>query len=452
MIERYTRPEMGALWTDEARFRTWLEVELAVCEALGEKGEIPAADVAEIRARADFDVARIAEIETEVRHDVIAFLTSVAEKIGPASRHVHYGLTSSDVLDTALALTVVRALDRILEGLDGLMGALRRRALEHRSTVMAGRTHGIHAEPYTLGLKLAGWYAEMGRNRSRIEAAREEIRFGKISGAVGTYAHLGPEVETRVLERLGLRAEPLATQVVPRDRHAAVVSSLGILGSGIDRIATEIRHLQRTDVREVEEPFGKGQKGSSAMPHKRNPVGCENLSGLARLLRSYVQAALENVPLWHERDISHSSVERVILPDATILADYMLHRLTGIVDGLVVHPEAMRENLAKTRGLVFSQPVLLALTRAGMTREEAYEAVQRNAMKVWEGGAGFRDLLAADPEVRARLSERALDEAFDPERALRHVDAVFERVFGGESEAPRSARLAPRSEDRSGRR
>lgn len=436
MIERYTRREMGGLWTDEARFETWLEVELAVCEALGARGMIPADDLAAIRARAGFDVRRIAEIEAEVRHDVIAFLTSVSEKVGPASRHIHYGLTSSDVLDTALALTLVRASDLILADLDRLLVVLRRRALQHRRTVMVGRTHGIHAEPYTLGLKFAGWYAEAARHRARVALAREEVRRGKISGAVGTYAHLGPDVEAEVLARLGLSVETVSTQVVPRDRHAVFVSALAVLASSVDRIATEIRHLQRTDVREVEEPFARGQKGSSAMPHKRNPVGAENLSGLARLVRSHAGAALENVPLWHERDISHSSVERVILPDSTILVDYMLDRLAGILDGLLVYPDAMRENLDKTRGLVFSQSVLLALTRAGMTREAAYEAVQRNAMKVWNGEAGFRDLLASDPEVARVLSGKDLDAAFDASLTLRHVDAVFDRVFG-EAAPPR---------------
>ena len=429
MIERYTRPEMGTLWTDASRFAAWLEVELAVCEVLAAKGQIPPADLAVIREKAGFDVGRIAEIEAEVRHDVIAFLTCVAERVGPPSRHIHYGLTSSDVLDTALALTLVRASDLILSGLDRLMAVLKRRALEHRDTVMVGRTHGIHAEPYTLGLKFAGWHAEAARNRDRMERAREEVRHGKISGAVGTYAHLGPEIEAEVLGRLTLAVEPVSTQVVPRDRHAQYVGTLAVLASSVDRIATEIRHLQRTDVREVEEPFAKGQKGSSAMPHKRNPVGCENLSGLARLVRAHAGAALENVALWHERDISHSSVERVILPDATILVDYMLHRMAGILDGLLVYPDAMRTNLDRTRGLVFSQAVLLALTRAGMSRDAAYATVQRNAMKVWEGDAGFRELLAADPEVAAVLSPSDLDAAFDPTRALAHLDAIFRRVF-----------------------
>jgi adenylosuccinate lyase len=421
---------MAELWSDRSRWSAWLEVELAVCEALAARGMVPAEDLATIRERAGFDPARIEAIEAEVKHDVIAFLTSVAETVGPASRHIHYGLTSSDVVDTAQALLLVRAADRILDGVGRLLEVLERQARAHRATVLVGRTHGIHAEPYTLGLKFAGWFAEMARNRGRIRAAREEIRVGKISGAVGTYAHLGPDVEVEVLHRLGLEPETVSTQVVARDRHAVFVSALGVLASSIDRIATEIRHLQRTDVREVEEPFSAGQKGSSAMPHKRNPIGCENLSGLARIVRSYVQAALENVPLWHERDISHSSVERVILPDATILCDTMLARLTGILDGLLVYPEAMRANLEKTRGLVFSQAVLLALARAGMTREDAYRIVQTHAMAVWRGEGSFRERLAADPEVRRVLSDAELAGCFDPERSLRHVDVIYERVFG----------------------
>lgn len=430
MIPRYTRPEMAELWSDRSRWSAWLEVELAVCEALAARGMVPAEDLATIRERAGFDAARIEAIEAEVKHDVIAFLTSVAETVGPASRHIHYGLTSSDVVDTAQALLLVRAADRILGGIGRLLEVLERQARAHRATVLVGRTHGIHAEPYTLGLKFAGWFAEMARNRDRIRAAREEIRVGKISGAVGTYAHLGPDVEAEVLRRLGLEPETVSTQVVARDRHAVFVSALAVLASSIDRIATEIRHLQRTDVREVEEPFSAGQKGSSAMPHKRNPIGCENLSGLARVVRSHVQAALENVPLWHERDISHSSVERVILPDATILCDTMLARLTAILDGLLVYPDAMRANLEKTRGLVFSQAVLLALARAGMTREDAYRIVQTHAMAVWRGEGGFRDRLAADPEVTGVLSDADLAGCFDPARSLRHVDAIYERVFG----------------------
>ncbi|MDX1389181.1 MAG: adenylosuccinate lyase [Acidobacteriota bacterium] len=430
MIERYTRPEMGRLWSEESKYRAWLEVELAVCEVLTARGVIPEKDMEAIRARADFDVARIREIETEVKHDVVAFLTSVAEKIGEASRHVHYGLTSSDVLDTAQALLMLRATDRLLDGVDGLIEVLRRRALEHRHTIMVGRTHGIHAEPYTLGLKFAGWYTEARRNRERLAAAREEIRFGKISGSVGTYAHLGPDVEAEVLERLGLEVEPVSTQVVPRDRHAELFTTLGILASSLERIATEIRNLQRTDVREVEEPFKRGQKGSSSMPHKRNPIGCENITGLARVVRADVQAALENVALWHERDISHSSVERVILPDATIVSDFILARMARILDGLLVYPERMIENMDRLKGLVYSQAVLLALARTGLTREQAYAIVQRNSMRVWEGDGELQDLLAEDPELRERMTTEELAECFDPARFLKHVDTIYKRVFG----------------------
>ena len=429
MIERYTREEMGRLWSREAQFDSWLEVELAVCEALATRGVIPADDLREIREKASFDVARIDEIEATVKHDVIAFLTSVAERVGPASRHVHYGLTSSDVVDTAQALRLTRATDLLLDDVDGLLDVLERQAREHRETVMVGRTHGIHAEPYTLGLKFVGWYAEMRRNRNRLRAAREEIRVGKIAGAVGTYAHLGPDVEADVLGRLGLRVDDITTQVVPRDRHAMYMATLGVLASSLDRVATEIRHLQRTDVREVEEPFSKGQKGSSAMPHKRNPVGCENISGLSRIVRSYVQAAYENVPLWHERDISHSSVERVMLPDATILCDYLMVRLTRILGGLHVYPERMLRNLDLTHGLVYSQAVLLALTESGMSREAAYDVVQRNAMRTWGGEGPFRDLLAADPELLEALPEERLDEIFRPERFLGQIEAIYRRVF-----------------------
>ena len=430
MIPRYTRPEMGALWTEEARYGAWLEVELAVCEARAARGLVPAEDMAVLREKAAFDPARIAAIEAEVKHDVIAFVTSIAEKVGPSSRHVHYGLTSSDVVDTALALQLVRASDLLLRDLDRVLAVLKRQALAHKDTVMVGRTHGIHAEPYSFGLKFAGWYGEGQRNKIRLETAREEIRVGKLSGAVGTYSQLDPEIEAEVMARLRLRVEPLATQVIPRDRHAHFVATLGIVASSVDRIATEIRHLQRTDVREVEEPFGKGQKGSSSMPHKRNPVGAENLCGLARLVRAHVQAALEDVPLWHERDISHSSVERVILPDATILVDYMLHRVTGILDGLLVYPERMRENLDRMKGLVYSQTVLSALTRAGMTREDAYAAVQRQAMRVWAGEGALQELLAGDPEVARALPATDLAACFDPARTLRHVDEIYRRLFG----------------------
>jgi adenylosuccinate lyase len=429
VIERYTRKEVGALWSEQAKFESWLEVELAVCEVLTTRGIVPQAEMGVIREKAAFDLRRIDEIEATVGHDVIAFLTSVAEHVGPASRHIHYGLTSSDVTDTAQALRMVRAVDMLLAGQDKLLGVLERRAREHRDTVMVGRTHGIHAEPYTLGLKFASWYAEARRNRDRLATAREEIRYGKISGSVGTYAHLGPEVEAAVMERLGLLPEPVSTQVVPRDRHAVLLAVLGVLASSLDRIATEIRHLQRSDVREVEEPFGRGQKGSSSMPHKRNPVKCENVSGLARLVRSHVQAALENVPLWHERDISHSSNERVILPDATISCDFMLARMTSILDGLLVYPERMRQNMEITRGLVFSQAVLLSLTAAGLTREEAYEIVQRNAMRTWAGEGTFRELLEQDAELTRALSTKELDRCFDPARFLDEVDTIFERVF-----------------------
>jgi adenylosuccinate lyase len=429
VIERYTRKEVGALWSEQAKFESWLEVELAVCEVLTTRGIVPQAEMGVIREKAAFDLRRIDEIEATVGHDVIAFLTSVAEHVGPASRHIHYGLTSSDVTDTAQALRMVRAVDMLLAGQDKLLDVLERRAREHRDTVMVGRTHGIHAEPYTLGLKFASWYAEARRNRDRLATAREEIRYGKISGSVGTYAHLGPEVEAAVMERLGLLPEPVSTQVVPRDRHAVLLAVLGVLASSLDRIATEIRHLQRSDVREVEEPFGRGQKGSSSMPHKRNPVKCENVSGLARLVRSHVQAALENVPLWHERDISHSSNERVILPDATISCDFMLARMTSILDGLLVYPERMRQNMEITRGLVFSQAVLLSLTAAGLTREEAYEIVQRNAMRTWAGEGTFRELLEQDAELTRALSTKELDRCFDPARFLDEVDTIFERVF-----------------------
>ncbi|HXV74934.1 MAG TPA: adenylosuccinate lyase, partial [Candidatus Polarisedimenticolaceae bacterium] len=416
MIERYTRAEMGALWTERAKFDSWLEVELAVCEVRAERGEIPADELEQIRANASFDIARIEEIERTVAHDVIAFLTSVAERIGPAARHVHYGLTSSDVVDTAQGLRTVRAADLLLRGLDRLIAVLKSQAARHKDTLMVGRTHGIHAEPYTLGLKFAGWYTEALRNRERLRAAREGIRVGKLSGSVGTYAHLGPEVELLVMDRLGLRVEPVSTQVVPRDRHAAFVASLGVLASSLDRITTEIRHLQRSDVREVEEPFAGGQKGSSSMPHKRNPVKSENVSGLARIVRSWVQAALEDVPLWHERDISHSSVERVMLPDVTILCDFMLHRVSDILERLHVYPERMRQNMAITRGLIFSQAVLLALTRHGMGRDDAYAVVQDNAMRTWAGEGDFRDLLAADERLRNVIGEEQLAQCFDPQR------------------------------------
>jgi adenylosuccinate lyase len=429
VIPRYTHPEMGVIWEDRNRFQRWLDIEVAVCDVLAERGEIPAEAVKVIRERARFDPERIDAIERETRHDVIAFLTNVAEHVGPDSRYIHLGLTSSDVLDTAIALQLEQAGGLILEELRGLLPILERRAREHRRTVMVGRTHGIHAEPTTLGLKFALWHGELRRDLRRLERAFESARVGKISGAVGTFAHLDPAIEEEVLRRLGLRPEPVSTQVVQRDRHAEVVFAIALTGTGLDRIATEIRHHQRTEVRELEEPFGKGQKGSSAMPHKRNPIGCEQVSGLARLLRSYVQAALENVPLWHERDISHSSVERVILPDATITLHHLLRLMRRIIEGLQVYPEAMEANLERTRGLVYSGTVLLAMARAGISREESYRLIQRNAMRAWETGAEFQDLLREDAEVREHLDDAELSRCFDREHHLRHVDRILERAF-----------------------
>ncbi len=430
MIERYTRPRMGALFTDQARLERWLQVELAVLEVLAERGEVPKKALRTIRKRAAVDVERAKEIEETVHHDVIAFLTAVAEKVGPDSRFIHIGLTSSDVLDTALALQLVEATDLLLEDLDGFLEVLREQARRWAKTPMIGRTHGIHAEPITFGLKIAGWYAEMKRNRERLVRARETVRVGKLSGAVGTGAHIPPVVEREVLKRLGLRPETVATQVVPRDRHAEMLTALALLAAGLERIAVEIRHLQRTEVREVEEPFRKGQKGSSAMPHKRNPIRCENVTGLARLVRSNAMAALENIALWHERDISHSSVERVVLPDSFILLDFMLARMTGVVRDLHVYPEAMRRNLENSRGFPFSQTLLLALVRTGLTREEAYALVQGASMKVWDGA--YPDLLAAcldDERIVARLGEKGVREAFDLRRLLRNVPAILRRAL-----------------------
>ena len=396
MVERYTRPQMGAIWDEEEKLRIWLEVELLACEALAQRGEVPADVPAKLRASAKVNVARMQEIEREVGHDVIAFVTSVAESCGPEGRYLHLGLTSSDVLDTSFAVQLVRAADLLITGAGELADAIRSQAERHRGTVMVGRTHGIHAEPITFGLKLAGWYTEMQRNIERLRTAREAVAFGTLSGAVGTFAHLAPEVEAFVCQRLGLRPEPVATQVVPRDRHAQFFTTLAVVAGSVERFAVEIRHLQRSEVGEAEEPFGGAQKGSSAMPHKRNPILTENVTGLARLLRAYAGAALENIALWHERDISHSSVERVIAPDATIALDFMLHRMTGVVRDLVVHAEAMSANLERFRGAVFSEAVLLALVRKGVARDEAYRWVQRNGMKAMEG-ADFRDASARDP-------------------------------------------------------
>ncbi|MEE2679387.1 MAG: adenylosuccinate lyase [Myxococcota bacterium] len=429
MIERYTRPEIAEIWSDEGRYRRWLAVELAVCEVLAERGDIPAEAVKNIRAKAGFDVARIAEIEAEVRHDVIAFLTNVAEHVGPDSRWVHFGMTSSDVLDTALALQVRDAGEQLREGVARLAETLRRRALEFRHTICIGRTHGVHAEPTTFGLKLLVFHAEMVRNAARLDAALSEACVGKISGAVGTFAHLPPEVEEAVCARLGLGFETAATQVVQRDRHAHLVSVLALVASSLDKIAVELRHLARTEVREVEEEFGKGQKGSSAMPHKRNPWRLENVSGLARVVRGHAVAALENMALWHERDISNSSVERMILPDATATVDFMLARLTGLVDTLVVRPERMRENLELTRGLAFSGTLLLALAGKGVSREDAYRMVQGHAMETWDHGGDFRDRILGDPEITGLLSKEEIDRAFSLEAALRHVDSIFDRTL-----------------------
>jgi adenylosuccinate lyase len=431
MIDRYTRPEMRALWSDEARYQRWLDVEIAVCEVLAEQGRIPEVALETIRRRARFDARRIEEIEREVRHDVIAFLTNVAEFVGPDARWIHFGMTSSDVLDTALALQLRDAGRLLLQGVDRVLATLRRRALEHRHTPMVGRTHGVHAEPTTFGLKLLVFAEEMRRNRVRLERSLEEVAVGKLSGAVGTFAHLEPAVEEAVCQRLGIGFEPAATQVVQRDRHAAFVADLALIASSLDRFAVEFRHLARSEVREVEEEFGAGQKGSSAMPHKRNPWRLENLSGLARVVRGYATAAFENLALWHERDISNSSVERVILPDATCTVDFMLHRFEGLMGSLVVYPERMRANLELTRGLVFSGTLLLALTEKELSREQAYQLVQRHAMETWERGGDFRERVLSDQEIAAVLSKEEIDRAFSLEMALRHVDAIFERTLQG---------------------
>jgi len=430
MIPRYSRPEMAALWSPETRYSIWLEIETAATEAMAELGIVPEEAAKAVRERGGFDVARIDEVEREVRHDVIAFLTSLAEHVGPEARFVHQGLTSSDVLDTCLAIQLTRAADLLLADLDGLLAALRRRAFEHKMTPCIGRSHGIHAEPTTFGLKMAQAYAEFARARARLEAARADVATCAISGAVGTFANIDPRVEERVAAKLGLKPEPISTQVIPRDRHAMFFATLGVIASSVERLATEIRHLQRTEVGEAEEYFSEGQKGSSAMPHKRNPVLTENLTGLARMVRGYVVPAMENVALWHERDISHSSVERMIGPDATVTLDFALARLTGVIDGLVVYPERMRQNLEATGGLVYSQQVLLALTSAGAARDDAYRMVQRNAMRAWSGEGSFRDLLLADAEVTARVPADEISDLFRLEHHLAHVDTIFARVFG----------------------
>jgi adenylosuccinate lyase len=436
MIPRYTRPDMARIWAPERRFRIWLDVELAACEAMVRLGEVPPADYEALRKafeRFEFsaaDVARIDEIERTVKHDVIAFLTFVEERGGAAARHLHKGMTSSDVLDTTFAVQLKEATALLLRGVDRAMGAVKARALEHRRTPMMGRSHGIHAEPITFGLKLAGWYDAWGRRRDAIVRAGRTVAVGKISGAVGTFANVDPRVEAFVMEQLGLEGEAAATQVVNRDRHAEYFAALAVAGSTLEQHATEVRHLQRTEVREAEEPFTAGQKGSSAMPHKRNPILSENLTGLARLLRAYAVAALEDVALWHERDISHSSVERVIGPDATLALDFALHRFAAMIESLRVYPERMRENLDLTGGLYEAQRVLLALVAKGVARQEGYVLVQRNAMKVWEEKVDFRTALERDPDVRAALSADEIGACFALEYHLKHVDTIFERVFG----------------------
>jgi adenylosuccinate lyase len=428
VIARYTRPEMGRIWEDENRFKIWLEIEILACEAQAKLGVIPNEAVTAIRSKASFNVERVLQIEEEVKHDVIAFLTNVGEYVGPESRFIHLGMTSSDVLDTALAVQMKQSADLLLKDLEALKTVLARRAKEFKTTQMIGRTHGIHAEPTTFGLKLALWYAETVRNIERIENAREAIAVGQISGAVGTYAHLDPSVERHVCEKLGLIPAPISTQVLQRDRHAEFMSTLALCGSSLEKFATEIRHLQRTEVLEVEEYFSKGQKGSSAMPHKRNPITSERVAGLSRVLRGNAVASLENVALWHERDITHSSVERVIVPDSCILLDYMISQFTKIVDQLLVYPENMKRNLDRTQGLIYSQEALLAMTKAGMKREDAYRIVQEEAMKVWKNQQSFRDLLAEREEVKEYISGEELDQLFDPKRSLKNVDYIFHQV------------------------
>ena len=429
MIARYTRPQMGQIWSDENKYRMWLAVETAASETLAEDGIVPVEAAKAIRERGDFSVARIQEIEAEVKHDVIAFTTAVAEKIGSESRWLHYGLTSNDVVDTAQALQIKGASGLIREDLLAVIEVLKKRALEFKHTPTIGRTHGIHAEPTTFGLKLLNWYAEMRRNLERFDAAAEQIRIGKLSGAVGTFGHLSPKHEERICEKLGLTPAPVATQVIQRDRHAHYISALAIITATLDKIAVEIRHLQRTEVREAEEFFSEKQKGSSAMPHKRNPITTEQISGLARVVRANAQAAYENVALWHERDISHSSVERVIFPDSTILTDYLLAKTATLIEKLLVYPKRMLKNLESTGGLIFSGQLLLDLAEAGMLREDAYRLVQGHAMRAWKEDLVFRDLIKSAPEITAKLSAEKLERAFDLNRQLRNVDAIFDRVL-----------------------
>ena len=429
MISRYTRPEMGRIWELENRYAKWLEVEIAACEAMAGEGLVPKEALETIKNKAEFSVERILEIEETTKHDVIAFLTNVEEYVGPDSRYIHLGLTSSDILDTSFALLLREAMDMIIQDAKHFMGVLKRKAEEHRATVMIGRSHGIHAEPITFGLKLAVWYSEMDRNLKRLKDAQEVISYGKLSGAVGTFANISPGIESVTMKNLGLKPADISTQIIQRDRHAQYFTSLAILAGTMEKIAVEIRHLQRTEVLEAEEAFAKGQKGSSAMPHKKNPVGSENISGLARLVRSYCLAAMENMPLWHERDISHSSVERIIGPDSTILIDYMLNRITGIINNLVVHSDRMLENLNKMKGLTFSQQILMKLATKGLERQAAYVMVQRVAMKVWEKGLEFKGLIMKDREIGKYLTKKEIEEIFDLRYHLKYVDEIFERVF-----------------------
>jgi len=447
LIPRYTRPGMGRNWSDENRFRTWLAVEIAATETLAEAGRVPKEAAKAICERADFRLERINEIEAEVRHDVIAFTTAVAEIVGPEARWFHYGLTSNDVVDTAQALLIGQASKIIRAGLQQLSEVLKRRAWEFKDTPMVGRTHGVHAEPITFGVKLANWYSETQRNIARFQNAAEDMRVGKFSGAVGTFAHLSPELEEKICSRLGLKAAAVSSQVIQRDRHAAYLATLAVIASTLDKIATEIRHLQRTEVREAEEYFSEKQKGSSAMPHKRNPVTCEQISGLARVVRSNAQAGFENVALWHERDISHSSVERVIIPDSTTLVDYMLQKTANLIDTMFVYPERMKLNLESTGGLVFSGQLLLDLVEHGVSREDAYRVVQRNAMRAWKEGLNFRELVFSDPDITGRVPREQIERAFDLKRHLRNIDKIFARVFAGTesqaAEGPPSKRHAP---------
>ena len=430
MIARYSRPAMTALWEPESRYRAWLLVEILACEANAKRGLIPARALATIKKKAAFSVRRIDAIEKVVKHDVIAFLTAVGERVGPDSRFIHLGLTSSDVLDTSLAYLLRKAADIIMDDIKKLRMVLKKQARKYKRTVMIGRSHGVHAEPVTFGLKMALWYEEMGRNLERMERARDVVSVGKVSGAVGTFVNIDPFVERYVCKKLGLTPEPVATQVVQRDRHAEYLSALSLIASSLEKFSVELRHLQRTEVLEAEEHFSAGQKGSSAMPHKRNPISAENLSGLARVVRGNSIAALENIALWHERDISHSSVERIIMPDSTILIDYMLARFTRLVEGLFVYPENMKRNMALSRGLFHSETVMLALVGKGITRETAYRYVQRNAMEVWKSGGDFSDRLKTDHDISKHLTDREIDRCFDLKHTLRHVDYIYKRIFG----------------------